>query len=28
VREKAAGAAAPLKAGVTKAPASNAAEEL
>src|SRR6184192_1617376 len=28
VREKAAGAAAPLKMGVTKAPASNAAEEL
>jgi len=28
VREKAAGAAAPLKVGVTKAPASNAAEEL
>jgi len=28
VREKAAGAVAPLKVGVTKAPANNAAEEL
>ena len=28
VREKAAGAAAPLKVGATKAPANNAAEEL